>query len=98
MQKPTFFNHFGLWDVENITIEYISKSWVQITCSHLVTNGEHTVKNIHFTIIDRLKGVNFDSKVSHEIKRFAKKMEKRNSHILDLRERSRKARNAYVSK
>jgi len=80
----------GLWDVENIKVRYIDDNLVQFSCEHKVLNGETETRIIGYTLLDRIRGVDFDSKVRRELAKFIAEMESRNDKIRSLREKNAK--------
>jgi hypothetical protein len=85
--NPPIYPNWGLWEVEQIQAKYISPTWVQFSCRRLVVNGEREIRNVMYTIFDRIRGVDFDEKVRDELQAFIRKMQVRNKRILELREK-----------
>lgn len=90
MKLPPIPKNWGLWDIDNIRVRYITDDWVQFSCEHKVVNGETEIKNVEYTLLDRIKGIDFDQKVERELDRFIEKMRQRNETILRLREKSKR--------
>lgn len=88
VHNPPFLQNRGLWDIENMSVRYITETWMQLSCEQLIVNGPREIKNIQLTIIDKLRGVNFDEKAKIGAKKFVSKMEARNAEILLLRQKS----------
>lgn len=86
--KP--WDDWGLWDVDGIKVRYISRNWVQFFCKHRVVNGETAHVNVYHTLLDRLRGIDFDDKVKEELAKFKNKYLKKNQEILALREKERR--------
>ncbi|GBF73074.1 hypothetical protein PA598K_01359 [Paenibacillus sp. 598K] len=76
---------WGLWEVWNIKMKYLSEGWFQLRCQHHVVNGETEVRNVYYTPLDRILGIDFDRKVLRETRKFIAKMESRNERILRLK-------------
>ncbi len=84
-------DNWGLWDLENIRVDYLSDTWVQVSCKHLVVNGDIKIKNIRLNFFDKVRGVNFEEKVKREFISFVLKINKQNEKIIRLRKLSQKA-------
>jgi hypothetical protein len=92
LPPPAAPKNWGLWDIDNIRVRYISDTWVQFSCEHKIINGETEIVNVGYTLLDRIRGIGFDQKVKSELIKFIDKMQQRNKKILQLREKERLVR------
>lgn len=88
MPMPPRVNDYGLWKVDEVSVEYISDNWVQFRCEHNVINGSREIKNVTYSLLDRLRGVDFDKKVETELEKFIFMLQQRNEKILRLRRKT----------
>lgn len=82
----------GLWEVDKIRINYISDHWVQFSCEKKVCNGPTMIRNVQYTIRDRIKDRSFDEKVETELQQFVSMLKQRNEEILRLRRKEERLR------
>lgn len=92
MPHPIPSDKWGLWDIEGISVRYISDTWVQFSCEHKVVNGDREIKNVTYTLFDRIRGLDFDSKVEAELRKFVTMLKERNAKIKRLREKTEKVK------
>lgn len=75
----------GLWEVEKVQVRYISDTWAQFSCEKKVCNGPTEIRNVQYTLLDRIKGISFDEKVESEFHQFIALLNRRNDEIRRLR-------------
>ncbi|GBF73137.1 hypothetical protein PA598K_01422 [Paenibacillus sp. 598K] len=83
------FSLCGCWEVWDIKTKYLSPRWAQLSCRQWVVNGPTEIKNIIHTPLDRLLGIDFDSKVLRETDKFIAKMKAKNEQILRLKDKEK---------
>lgn len=85
--KRPHFPNWGLWDVDNLRISYLSDTRVRFSCAHLVINGERDIKDVCYTLLDKLRGKDFQVKVAAELLVYRDKMILRNEVIKQRRKK-----------
>lgn len=91
--KISPIKYWGLWDIPSIHVYYHSDNFAQFSCQHRVTNGNREIVNVHYTFIDRMRGINFTDKVRRRLESFKREMQERNEKIIRLRGKSESMRN-----